>query len=62
MVANLAEVLKRCPFCGVQNLKGVDRSNHHRCENCAGAFCFECLADLRRGIRGHFRPSHPQHS
>jgi hypothetical protein len=51
----------RCPFCRLQTLKGADHSNHHRCENCHGAFCFLCLADLRRGIRGHFGRAHPQH-
>lgn len=54
-------LMRRCPFCGHQNLKGADGSNHHRCENCAAAFCFLCGGDLRRGTRGHFRPSHPQH-
>ena len=54
-------LMKRCPFCGARNRKD-GRSNHHRCESCAGAFCFLCMADLRRGMRGHFRPAHPQHS
>ena len=55
-------VTRRCPFCGGRCFKAADNSNHHRCENCAGAFCFLCLADLRRGMRGHFGPAHPQHS
>ena len=61
--AQRALMLKRCPFCARQTLMGDNRSNHHTCENCGGAFCFRCMADLRRGARGHFRPSGcPQHA
>ena len=61
--AEVGRVERRCPFCSHRNFRGADNSNHHRCERCGGAFCFLCAADLRRGVRGHFRPgSHPQHS
>lgn len=58
----MGTVARRCPFCGARCLKGLDNSNHHRCESCLNAFCFLCLADLRRGVRGHFNSRHPQHS
>ena len=61
--AEVGRVDRRCPFCSHRNFRGLDNSNHHRCEHCGGAFCFLCGADLRRGVRGHFRPgSHPQHA
>jgi len=52
---------KRCPTCGAVNHK-EDNSNHIRCHHCRGSFCFLCRADLRRGMRGHFTSTHPQHS